>query len=118
MAPLMGVTLALEPALALLGIAAGLITIRLLWRTPLRSAWGIVICCNVMLGISQYYGIDRDLVAGMMVLASLVLLRSLYSRWRRTLALSGMGDEEVLEMDLDLDLEPEADMMLPTPENP
>ncbi len=124
MAPLMGVTIALEPDLALVGIAAGLIAVRLLWRTPLRSAWGIVICFNVMLGISQYYSIDRDLVGGMVVLASLVLLRSIYSRRRQAHAFSGMSDDEEMDLDLDLDidlgldLESEADMIPPGMGNP
>lgn len=124
MAPLMGVTIALVPDLALVGIAAGLVTMRVLWRTPLRSAWAIVICFNVMLGISQYYSIDRDLVGGMVVLASLVLLRSIYSRRRRAHAFSGMSDEEALDMDLDLDLDlnldldSDSDLMPPAPENP
>lgn len=83
MAPLMGVTLALIPPLAVLGTAAGLATIVLLRRSALRSTWGVSVCFLVMLAVSQYYQIERDLVSGLVILASLVLLRSMFTRRRR-----------------------------------
>ncbi|MDA1128444.1 MAG: glycerol-3-phosphate acyltransferase [Chloroflexi bacterium] len=83
MAPLMGVSLALIPALAVLGVAAGLATIVLMRHSTLRSTWGVSVCFLVMLAISQYYQIERDLVSGLVVLASLVLLRSMFTRRRR-----------------------------------
>ena len=83
MAPLMGVSLALMPALAVLGVAAGLATVVLMRHSPVRSTWGLSVCFLVMLAISQYYQIERDLVSGLVVLASLVLLRSMFTRRRR-----------------------------------
>ena len=83
MAPLMGVSLALIPVLSVLGVAVGLTTIVLMRHSPLRSTWGIAICFIVMLAISQYYQIDRDLVTGLVILASSVLLRSMLTRRRR-----------------------------------
>ena len=83
MAPLMGVALALTPVLSVLGVAVGLATIGLMRHSPLRSTWGIAICFIVMLAISHYYQIERDLVTGLVILASLVLLRSMLTRRRR-----------------------------------
>ena len=83
MAPLMGVSLALIPVLSVLGVAAGLATIVLMRHSPLRSTWGIAVCFIVILAISQYYQIDRDLVTGLVVLASLVLIRSMLARRKR-----------------------------------
>jgi|GEM_PF-207351 len=83
MAPLMGVSLALIPALAVLGVATGLATIVLMRHSSLRSTWGIAVCFMMMLAFSQYYQIERDLVAGLVILASLVLLRTMFTRRRR-----------------------------------
>ncbi len=115
MAPLMGVSLALIPALAVLGFAAGLATVVLMRHSPLRSTWGVSICFLVMLAISQYYQMERDLVSGMVVLASLVLLRSMFTRRRRLHAESHpiyrdsddddeMEDGDVIDADADADL--------------
>ena len=115
MAPLMGVSLALIPALAVLGVAAGLATIVLMRHSPLRSTWGVSVCFLVMLAISQYYQIERDLVSGLVVLASLVLLRSMFTRRRRlsvethpvyrdTEDEDGMEDGEVIDADPDAEL--------------
>ena len=83
MAPLMGVALALMPALAVLGFAAGVATIVLMRHAALRSTWAVSVCFLVMLAISQYYQIERDLVSGLVILASMVLLRSMFTRRRR-----------------------------------
>ena len=115
MAPLMGVSLALIPALAVLGVAAGLATIVLMRHSPLRSTWGVSVCFLVMLAISQYYQIERDLVSGLVVLASLVLLRSMFTRRRRLSVAThpvyrdtededGMEDGEVIDADPDAEL--------------
>ena len=53
-----------------------------------KSTWGIAICFIVMLAISQYYQIERELVTGLVILASLVLLRSMLTRRRRLSATS------------------------------
>ncbi len=115
MAPLMGVSLALIPALAVLGVAAGLATLVLMRHSPLRSTWGVSVCFLVMLATSQYYQIERDLVSGLVVLASMVLLRSMFTRRRRLSVAShpvyrdledadGLDDADVLDTDPDADL--------------
>lgn len=83
MAPLMGVSLALAPPLATLGAAVGVAVIVLSRRSVLRSTWGVSACFMVMLGTSQFYHLERDLVSGLFVLASLVLARSMFTRRRR-----------------------------------
>ena len=112
MAALMGVTIALEPALAFLGLLIGTGAMLLLWRSPLRGAGALSTCFMVILGISQYYQIDRDLVMGLVALAMLVLFHStVYRRHRGRIAV----DEE--PMDLGLAPEDEPDLGVPTPEN-
>ncbi len=109
MAPLMGVTLAMAPALALLGIAAGFATILLLWRSPLRSSWGIVGCFAVMLALSLYYQVDRGLVLGLVSLAGLDLIRSTLVRRRRAGAGVALPHRTI---------DPEPDLGPPAPESP
>ena len=114
MAPLMGVSLALIPALAVLGVASGLATIVLMRHSALRSTWGISVCFMVMLAVSQYYQIERDLVSGVVVLASLVLLRSMSTRRRRLHAASHPvyrdTEEDNLEGQEGLDSDPDSDL--------
>ncbi len=115
MAPLMGVSLALMPALAVLGVAAGLAAVVLMRHSPLRSTWGISVCFMVMLAISQYYQIERDLVTGLVILASLVLLRSMFTRRRRLSAAShpvyrDTGEYDVLENGEVVEADPESDL--------
>ena len=118
MAPLMGVALALVPELAALGALVGIATIVLMWRSPLRSTWGICACFLVMLGVSQFYHIDRDINSGLFILASLVLLRSLFTRRRRG-HLDGMSNEDDHELDDGtLDVEPDPELSRPFPERP
>ena len=83
MATLIGVALALEPALSALAIVVGLMAALLLWRAPLRSAWCLFAGFTAMLVVSQYYQIDRELVMGIVGLALLVLFHSLLAKWRR-----------------------------------
>ena len=114
MAPLMGVAVALMPALAVLGFAAGLATIVLMRRSTLRSTWGVSVCFLVMLAISQYYQIERDIVSGLVVLASLVLLRSMFTRRRRLSIAShpvyrDTEDDDDLE-DGEVDVDPDSDL--------
>ena len=106
MATLVGISVTLEPALATVGIIAGLLAVLALWRAPLRSAWALFCGFTVMLGFSQYYQIDRELVMGLTALAMLVLFHSMVVKWRR----AHPSDEE--------DGEQPADLGPPTPENP
>jgi len=115
MAPLIGVSLALMPELSVLGGVAGLATVFLMRRSPLRSTWGISVSFLVILGISQYYQIERDIVTGLVILASMVLLRSMFARRRRLSIAShpvyrdiddddSLDDEDVIDLDAEADL--------------
>lgn len=109
MATLMGVTLTLAPALALLGVVVGLIAVLLFWRSPLRSASGIALCFATLLGLSLYFQVQQlDLVLGLTVLAMLVLSHNLLIH-RRPSGLSS-GDELGLDLDLDCDDEASSDL--------
>lgn len=107
MATLTGVTVALVPALALVGIMMGLVTLALTRRSPFRSAWSIVACFMLLLGLSQYYQIERDLVLGLSVLASLVLFHNVLIHRRLADSLS---PDRIINLDLDLDLDAEDDL--------
>jgi glycerol-3-phosphate acyltransferase PlsY len=113
MAPLIGVSLALMPELAVLGGVIGVATVVLMRRSSLRSTWGISVSFLVMLGISQYYQIERDLVTGLVILASMVLLRSMFTRrWRLSVdshpVYRDIEDED--EIDDILNVDPDADL--------
>ena len=83
MATLIGVTIALEPVLSILALVVWLMVALLLWRAPLRSAWGLFAGFTAMLVVSQHYQIERELVMGIVALALLVLFHSLWAKWRR-----------------------------------
>ena len=115
MAPMIGVTLALMPALAVLGGVVGLATLVIMRNSPLRSSWGISVSFLVMLGISQYYQIERDLVTGLVILASMVLLRSMFTRRRRLSTephsvYQDIDDEDVLHDENGLNIHPDSDL--------
>ena len=115
MAPLIGVTIALMPALAVLGGVVGLATLVIMRHSPLRSSWGISVSFLVMLAISQYYQIERDLVTGLVILASVVLLRSMFTRRRRLYIASlpvyrDLDDEDPLQHEDTVEIDPDADM--------
>ena len=112
MAPLMGASLALVPALALPSAALGFATVLLLRKNSLRSTWGVIACFAAMLGLSQLYELERDLTGGLAVLAALVLLRSAFARRRRAPAYRRL-DEDLAEED-----EEESDMELDPPPLP
>ena len=68
-----------------------------------------------MLGISQYYQIERDLVTGLVILASIVLLRSMFTRRRRLSTAAhpvyrDIDDEDVLHDEDALNIHPDADL--------
>jgi glycerol-3-phosphate acyltransferase PlsY len=108
MATLMGVTLTLVPALTLLGIIVGLITVLLFWRSPLRSAGGIASCFTALLGLSLYFQAELELVLGLVVLAALVLSHNLLIN--RHLPGNPSPEEIVLDIHLDSDEETNSDL--------
>ena len=112
MAALMGVTITLVPFLATLGLLIGTIALLLSWRSPLRGAGALSTCFIVILAVSQYYQIERDLVMGLVALSSLVLFHSLISRRHRAI---DRGEEELLEHRTDE--EQESDLGPATPES-
>ena len=112
MAALMGVTITLEPVLALLGLLIGTGALLLLWRSPLRGAGALSTGFMVILGVSQYYQIDRSLVMALVALAILVLFHSMAFHRRRR----GTLDEQE-SLDLGLASEEKSDLGTPTTES-
>ena len=86
--------------------------ILLLWRSNLRSAWGVASCFAVISVLSQVYQIEQGTVLGLVSLASLVLIRSTLVRRRRTRrAVAGVAFPHFA-------VEPEPDLGPPAPESP
>ena len=68
-----------------------------------------------MLGISQYYQIERDLVTGLVILAAMVLLRSMFTRRGRLSTepdsvYQDIDDEDVLHDENGLNIHPDSDL--------
>ena len=82
MTPLIGVSVALVPVLTVLAAVVGVATVLLLRKHALRSSCGIFTGFLLMLGLSQAYNIERELVSGLIALAALVLIRSMIVRRR------------------------------------
>jgi len=90
MTPLIGVSLALVPVLTALAAVVGVGTVLLLRHHRLRSAWGICTGYLLMLGLGLAFDIEPlvssnheiELVAGLTVMAGLVLIRSTIVRRR------------------------------------
>ena len=98
MTPLIGVSFALVPELTLLAAVVGVATVLLMRKHYLRSSLGICTGFALMLALSLAFQVDVDLVAGLTVLAVLVILRSLIVRRR----ISADVREIIDELDPDL----------------
>ena len=112
MAALIGVTITLEPVLTSLGLLIGTVALLIFWRSPLRAAWALSTCFIVILGLSQYYQIDRVLAMGVVVMAVLVLSHTMISHRHR----ASLQDEEQL-VALERDGYQEPDLSQATPDN-
>ena len=98
--------------MAVLGLLIGTGAMLLPWRSPLRGPGALSTCFLVILAVSQYYQIDRNLVMGLVALGFLVLFHSIMSRRLRG---EIAEDEEPFELGLAFD--EESDLGTPTPEN-
>ncbi len=101
--------------MAFLGLAIGLATILLFWRAPFRSALGVASCIIVLLGLSQYYQIDRNAVLGLAIMSVMVIFHNIIVKRRRDHYQD--RDEPDMELDLDIDMDQDEDLGAPTPEN-
>ena len=113
MVTLVGVTVALTPLLALLGIAVGSAAVLLTRRLPFRSSCGIAACFAVLLAVSQsfpdFHG-ERVFVLELSALALLVILHNVLIHRRRAPLLAAHresfnlpADEDDLDADFDAD---------------
>ena len=97
MAALMGVTVTLEPVLAVLGGLAGACVLLLLRRSSLRGPAALAVCFIVILAAGRLYQADLGLVMGLVVLGISVFFHSLVFRSRRG---DDLQDRESLPTDL------------------
>ena len=112
MTPLIGVSVALAPWLTVAATAAGVATVLLLRKHPLRSSWGIFVGFLLMLGLSLIPALNRDVgvVTGLTMLASLVLLRSTIVRRRINAA-----GPRATDADAELESDPTPPFLTPPP---
>lgn len=113
MVTLVGVTVALTPLLALLGIAVGSAAVLLTRRLPFRSSCGIAACFAVLLAVSQSFPDfheERVFVLELSALALLVILHNVLIHRRRAPLLAAHretfdlpADEDDLDADFDAD---------------
>lgn len=113
MVTLVGVTVALTPLLALLGIAVGSAAVLLTRRLPFRSSCGIAACFAVLLAVSQSFPRfqeERVFVLELSALALLVILHNVLIHRRRAPLLAAHresfnlpADEDDLDADFDAD---------------
>lgn len=113
MVTLVGVTVALTPLLALLGIAVGSAAVLLTRRLPFRSSCGIAACFAVLLAVSQSFPDfheERLFVLELSALALLVILHNVLIHRRRAPLLAAHresfnlpADEDDLDADFDAD---------------
>lgn len=108
MVTLLGVTLALTPLLAILGIAIGSAAVLLTRRSPFRSSCGIAACYAVLLALTQYLPDFQDkqlFVRELSALALLVILHNILIHRRRAPLLASHrqqfppSDDEVADDD-------------------
>lgn len=108
MVTLLGVTLALTPLLAILGIAIGSAAVLLTRRSPFRSSCGIAACYAVLLAITQYFPDFQDqqlFVRELSALALLVIVHNILIHRRRAPLLASHrqqfppSDDEVADDD-------------------
>lgn len=118
MTPLIGVSLALVPVLTVLAAVVGVGTVLLFRRHRLRSALGICTGYLLMLGLGLAFDLEpnlsgaaeTELVAGLTVLAGLVLIRSMIVRRRIDAAeLPAVPDRHPATEDLEVAAESETD---------
>ena len=86
MVTLLGVTLALTPLLAILGIAIGSAAVLLTRRSPFRSSCGIAACYAVLLALTQYlpdFQTQQLFVRELSALALLVIVHNIFIHRRR-----------------------------------
>lgn len=116
MVTLVGVTVALTPLLALLGIAVGSAAVLLTRRLPFRSSCGIAACFAVLLAVSQSFPDfheERVFVLELSALALLVILHNVLIHRRRAPLLAAHresfnlpADEDDLDADFDAERPP------------
>ena len=86
MVTLLGVTVALTPLLAILGIAIGSAAVLLTRRSPFRSSCGIAACYAVLLALTQYlpdFQTQQLFVRELSALALLVIVHNILIHRRR-----------------------------------
>ena len=105
MAALIGISLTVAPLLAFTSGMIGLVALLIAWKSAFRSALGVAVSFMAMLGLSQYYQTEREMVPVLSILAVLVMAHNILIHRRH----AGMVGRNGLGLDLDLDLDLDID---------
>ena len=102
MATLIGISLTMSPVLAFVSGIAGLIAVIIFWKFAFRSAFGLTVSFVIMLFLSQYYQIDREIISVLSILGGLVLAYNVL-RHSRHVGIAGNNNVNMIDVDVQID---------------
>ena len=107
MATLIGISLTMSPVLAFVSGIVGLIAVIIFWKFAFRSAFGLTVSFLIMLFLSQYYHLDREIISVLSVLGGLVLAYNVL-RHIRHVGIAGHNNINIIDVDVQIE-EPDLD---------
>ena len=107
MATLIGISLTMSPVLAFVSGIVGLIAVIIFWKCAFRSAFGLTVSFLIMLFLSQYYHLDREIISVLSVLGGLVLAYTIL-RHSRHVGIAGNNNVNIIDVDVQIE-EPDMD---------
>ena len=107
MATLIGISLTMSPVLAFVSGIVGLIAVIIFWKFAFRSAFGLAVSFLIMLFLSQYYHLDREIISVLSVLGGLVLAYNVL-RHSRHVGIAGNNNVNIIDVDVQIE-EPDMD---------
>ena len=99
MATLIGVSLAMSPILAFISGIIGLLAVIMFWKFAFRSALGLTVSFLIMIFLSQYYQIDREIISVLSILGALVLAYNVL-RHSRQVEIAGTNNVKIMDVEV------------------
>ena len=101
MATLIGVSLAMSPILAFISGIIGLLAVIMFWKFAFRSALGLTVSFLIMIFLSQYYQIDREIISVLSILGALVLAYNVL-RHSRNVEIAGTNNVKIMDVEIQI----------------
>ena len=101
MATLIGVSLAMSPILAFISGIIGLLAVIICWKFAFRSALGLTVSFLIMIFLSQYYQIDREIISVLSILGALVLAYNVL-RHSRHVEIAGTNNVKIMDVEVQI----------------